>query len=180
MGTTRHDWLEGERGEAGLANRALDLPGDCHLRTPDQLALRDVGVNNFENVGCVPRCRDLGCTLDQPKRFDQPLCRNELSAAWQECAQPFDQRVRHRTLKANARAARCELGQLFNRSPRDIAVKNFYVKQGAERLDGVLIAEIGHQHSSFSRQHDDAIRAGIARQVAHVDEVRNDQRVDFG
>ena len=85
MSTTRHDWLERERREARLANRALDLPGDCHFRTPNQLALRDVGVDNFENVGCVPRSRNFSCTLDQPEPLDQPISRNELRAAWQEC-----------------------------------------------------------------------------------------------
>ena len=180
VGTRRHDRLERQRREAGLADRALDLPRDVGLGAPHERAVGDIGVDDLEDVGGVARGRDLRVALDDAQVFNDPVGEHELDPARGHAAQAISQRVRQCAFEADAGTTGRVLAKALDGKARNVALEHHDVEQRAQVLHPVGVAEVGDEDGAILRQHDDAIRTGVAGQVPHVDEVRDHQRVDTG
>jgi hypothetical protein len=146
----------------------------------DEALLGQTLEDHFEHIGGVAGGRDLGRALGSPELLDDSLRRHELECGRCLSPQSFDHREREcHGLEADPLASARVLGQATNQPAQDVPLENVRLDVH-EGLDRFGIAKVRHQDDPVRRQHDDAVGSAEPGQVADVEEIRHDQRIDSG
>ncbi len=160
-----------ERG--GLAavgvDELLEPPGELALGPPDPGLAAQCLERRVGRMGRAAQRVELLLVLDRPQPLDEPRARHQLEPAGGERLVARVAQVR-RLEAVPAGEPLADVGQ-----------------QRAGRLDeldaldgagGVAVAEVGEEQHPLGLDDERRVRAAQPRQVAHVDEVRDDQRLE--
>ena len=122
---------------------------------------------------------DLVGLLDRPQPLHDPLDADQLHPVGEQLAQPGVGPDRH------VGVLEPEPERAFGEHVLDVVEQllgsSAAVKRGSDLRGGLLdVAEVGDEHPRVGPDHGDPVGARVARQVADVDEVGDQQQVDAG
>ena len=144
-----------------------EIPGHFELRTPDE---RDLAQSLEDTVGDPAgsaQARELPLLLDRAQALDGPAARHEIEA---RLPQALVLTERQRRLEADAAGER--LGELADRVAARL--HRLDARDGARLVD---VPEVGEQPHAVALDEQRRVRAVEAAEVAHVDEIGDEQRL---
>ena len=158
-----------------LAGALLDRPGDLALLATGQPILGQPRVDRVADLAARTDQRDLVGVLDGAQVLDQVLARHELGPGR---TRRLVQRVpggvgQPGGLEADALAAE-DLGDAAGDVAQEVLLDDLDVPLGGQRRHRRRVAEI-RQETRLAAQADDAVGAGVTRQVADVRRRRDEE-----